>query len=186
METTHLAMRRVLLLKPRINRFAFHGQHAERAFMNLVKRILPDKPLQRFHAKGEFLQGQVLFPAEGTFFQPLQMIRLQVFRTVDDPEVLAAPALDCWLQKSAVLFGNEGFGLDNHTFSAGAGQIQPPLYAGLYACLIFGIDANIWGFHINRINDRQIEEQGCLWNFLKYPSSAKRCLIKTGFRSFIF
>ena len=95
--------------------------------MNLVQRILPDKPFQRLHAKGEFLQGQVPFPAEGTFLQPLQMIRLQIFRTVDDPEVLAAPALDRGLQQGAVLFGNVGFRLDNHTFSAGAGQIQPPL-----------------------------------------------------------
>ena len=68
METTRLAMRRVVLLKPRVNRFALHGQHAKRALMDLVQRILPDKPLQRFHAKGEFLQSQVPLSAEGTRF----------------------------------------------------------------------------------------------------------------------
>jgi len=45
--------RGLLLLKSRVNRLAFHREHAENAFVNATKRFLSDKSLKGFDTKCE-------------------------------------------------------------------------------------------------------------------------------------
>ena len=81
-------------------------------------------------------------------FQPLQMLALQVFRTIDDAQIFTSPAFYGGLQQTSVLFGDIGFGLYDHAFPAFACQGQPPVHTFRPAGLILGIDADIFDFYL--------------------------------------
>src|SRR5437868_15239521 len=97
--------------------------------MDSAQRLSAHKPLQSFDAEGKFSKGERAFLAQTTAPQPGEILVSRVIRSIDDPQVLAAPALDGRLGEAALAPKNEVERLDNHAFAAAPGQLHPPVDA---------------------------------------------------------
>ena len=69
-----------------------------------------------------------------------QVVEGVVVRTVNDAQVLTAPALNGGLQQSLVPLRDEVEGLNDHALATGARHTKPPVGRRLDASLVGGID----------------------------------------------
>ena len=88
------------LLQPRIDRLALQREDAEHALVNASERLSLDEALESFDAQRELAQRQRSLPRQAAFAQPLEVLGQRVLRPVDDPQILAAAALDRRLQQA--------------------------------------------------------------------------------------
>ena len=52
--------------QPRIDRFAFHREHSEDAFVNFAERFVADEAFERFDSEGELTQCERAFGVQAT------------------------------------------------------------------------------------------------------------------------
>src|SRR5688572_30819957 len=88
-------------LQPWVDRLALQRQHAGHALVDPAQRLAASEPLQPLDPQRKLTQGQPALPPDAAYPQPLQVRRLQVLRSVDDPQILRAPNLECRLRQAA-------------------------------------------------------------------------------------
>ena len=115
------------LSQTRVDRLALQREHAEHALVDPPQRFALDEPLESFDPQRELAKRQRSFARQPAFAQPLEVFGQRVLRPVDDPQILAAAALDRWLQQPARASRDERQRLDDGAFAAGLGQRRPPL-----------------------------------------------------------
>ena len=76
--------------------------------MSPAKRLFPDETIERFDTKGKLPACQGSLGAQAARAQTVQIFRDQVFRSVDDPQVLRPAAFHCGLSVSAPAFESRG------------------------------------------------------------------------------
>src|SRR5690348_17065846 len=96
--------------------------------MDETERIAPDKPLQRFDAQREFADRESALRVEAPLAQPLQVLRLGVFGTVNNPQVVAPTHFDRQLDRSFRSTCQELQRFYDHPLPAGASVSQPPAH----------------------------------------------------------
>src|SRR5437764_4832338 len=94
--------------------------------MDAAQRLTADEPLQCLDAERELTKGERPLPAHAARSEALQVLRRGVLRAVDNPQVLAAAALDRRLHQSAAAAGDELYGLHHHAFATPFRQLLPP------------------------------------------------------------
>jgi hypothetical protein len=85
--------------------------------------------LERFDAEGELPQGQGALESEPPRTKTRQVARRGVLRPVNNPQVVASPALDARLDQSLWSPMEYLKGFDHHAFAAGGREFLPPLRA---------------------------------------------------------
>src|SRR4051794_20123112 len=93
--------------KSRIDRLGFQRQHTEDAFVDAPQRLAGDEAVEGFHAERKFPESHGALCPKGPLAQPRQMLGCVVIRTIDDPQILSASALDGGLHHSASPLGDE-------------------------------------------------------------------------------
>src|SRR5215468_2306802 len=142
-------------LEPRVDWFAFEGEHAEHALVYPEQRLAAGEPLQRLGAERELagrqrpLAGQVAIP------EPVEVGRDGVLGTVDDPQVLGPAALHPRLGDAMPTTGNGGERLGHHPLPAGPGDLFPPGGHGLVGTGFGQVGHDVAGRHEDRIGHRQ-------------------------------
>jgi len=74
--------------------------------MHLSQVFVGDEPVERFDAESEFSSRERGLPAERPLTQSFEIRWLEILRTVDDPQVLTAPALDPRLNEATLGVGD--------------------------------------------------------------------------------
>jgi hypothetical protein len=104
-----------------IDGLAFESEGTEDAFVDAPKRFLANESLRGFDAKSEFTECQGTLGGNGTTAQTLQVLGQQVFRPIDNSQVLRAPALDGGLRQRTPSAHNKVQRLDDYAFTASCG-----------------------------------------------------------------
>src|SRR5439155_16072965 len=81
-------------LESRVDRLGLKGEHAEHALVHTPERLVPDEPFERLDAKAELSRRLGPLLSDAAPAEAFQVRGLCVFGPVDDPEVLAAAALE--------------------------------------------------------------------------------------------
>src|SRR5579863_5287561 len=71
-----------------IDRLAFQGQNAERAFVHAAQRLAADKPLQCFNPERKFSKRQGSLSPQAALAQTLEVLGRRVVGPVDDAKIL--------------------------------------------------------------------------------------------------
>lgn len=88
--------------QPRVDRLTFKGQDRMNAFMHAAQGFLGDKPVQPFHAEGEFAQRQSPFSRQPTVAQPFKVLFSRIIRAVNNAKIFTPPHLKSRLHQFAL------------------------------------------------------------------------------------
>ena len=132
-------------LEPWVDGFAFEGEHAEHAFMHLGQVSVGDEPVECLDAESEFLPRERGLPSERPLAQSFEILRLEILRTVNDPQVLTAPALDPRLHEATLGVGDGLEGLDDHALAPTVGERAPPVRGLVHRAVVTEVDESAVG-----------------------------------------
>src|SRR5437868_13680027 len=113
--------------------------------MDTAQRLAGHESFKGFDAQRKFTCGQGPLFEKPAGTQPWQLIVSRVFRTIDDPQVLASAALDRRLHQTPRTMRDEIERLHYHALAAFAGQLLPPSRGLLHGCIIADIHLDEWG-----------------------------------------
>src|SRR5215468_3338275 len=142
-------------LEPRVDWFAFEGEHAEHALVYPEQRLAAGEPLQRLHPQRELAGRQRALPGQVAVPEPVEVGRDRVLGTVDDPQVLGATALHPRLGDATPPAGHRGDRLGHHSLPASPGDLFPPGGHGLVGTGFGEVSHDVAGRHEDRIGRRQ-------------------------------
>jgi len=92
--------------EPRIDGLTLQCQDTEHAFMGTAKRFLADETFKSFDAQGKLPACEGSLGTQAARTQALQILGDQVFRPVDDAQILGSAALDGGLSVPAPPYQN--------------------------------------------------------------------------------
>src|SRR5215469_3223082 len=127
-------------LEPRVDRFTLQRQHPKHAFVHFSERFLANESFQCLDSQCKFPQSKRSLTRHTALPKALEICGARVFRTVDDPQVFFAPALDCRLNHASFAVLNERQGLDHHPLGSGLCYLVPPESRFSLSILIGQID----------------------------------------------
>src|SRR5207245_10804567 len=109
-----------------INRFAFESEDTENALVDAAKRFLSDETFHCLNAQSKLAKREGTLRRDRAAAKTLQIIWQQIFRAVNNSQILRAAAFDRGLRQASSPASNEAQGLHHHSFSATTGQFFPP------------------------------------------------------------
>src|SRR5947209_4126615 len=113
--------------QPRVHWLALQSENAKNAFMHPAQWFSADKAFQALDAQGELPEGQRALPAQAAAAKSGQVFSGSIFRTINDPQVFAAPAFYGRLSEPPVAAQHEAQWLDHHALPAAFGEPGPPV-----------------------------------------------------------
>src|SRR5579859_6699423 len=106
--------------------------------MGTAKRFLADETFESFDTQGKLPACEGSLSAQTTRTQAFQVLPHEVFRSVDDSQILGPAALDGGLSVSTPTLADKVERLHHHAFTAGRSQRLPPLRRLIAAgCVVY-------------------------------------------------
>jgi len=106
--------------------------------MGTAQRFLADEAFETFDAQGKLPACKGSLGTQAARSQALQILRNQLFRSVNDAQVLRPAALHGGLSISPPALADKVERLHHHAFTSGRSQSLPPLRSPIKAgCVVF-------------------------------------------------